>query len=95
MKITQQIVTQLGHYPLTRWHEETWKSVDECRQTVGYQPGKEWECAGCGGTKEQCDALSVKYPGKYVCGGFLCPACVVKEIKDWESAGLIPTTAEN
>jgi len=97
MKINQEHVAQLGHYSLEQWRDDAWQDVAECRQTVGYQFGDDWDCVGCNGTKEQCDALRSQHPGKYVCEGYICIACIVKEIKDWQSAGLaIPVAmAEN
>jgi len=103
MKITQQIVAQFGQIPSElhlsgqwkeRWSKETWKHVDECRQIVGYQSGEDWGCAGCGGTEEQQAALRSKYPGKYVCGGFICAPCIMKEMIDKQAAGLVIPMAE-
>jgi len=99
MKITQQVATlRLSHSDMhpsgewkKRWSDETWKFVDECRQTVGYQPGEDWECVGCSGTKEQKDELRAKYPGKYVCGGFIYAPCIVKEfVNRLEAERIVP-----
>ena len=88
MRITQHHVNIVSSLPPDRWSAESWQNVSECRETVGYQFGPDWECVGCVGTQEQMDALRAQF-GKNVCDPFTCPACVTKEVTEWKEQGLL------
>jgi hypothetical protein len=61
--------------------------IEECRKTVGYQFGPDWECNGIG-NDEQKNALQTQYPNLHI-GGFTCAFCAAVEANDWVSQGLI------
>jgi len=79
-----KIIPGYENESLEKFSEEMMMYVDECRQTLGYQPDPEWECPYL--KQETRDTVLSQYQGRV--GGTRCLPCLVKEAKEWQARGL-------